>query len=167
MISMVSKMGRNLAIGLLLATTATGCNCADTRSEMSDIIHEDARVANRVFTPSRHDTELEFSAFNTGSFGVSYSGNPGLHIGNNLQVSSVEVPEKYAVVFECQHGGFISQGSDLRHQSLYEKLKGVGVVDVTYRELFKATYQDLDKDGKKELTSRVLVGYDFLDAVPR
>jgi len=156
-----------MAASALLAATLGGCNCAETRSEESEIMHEDAKVANCVHTPPTHDSKLELTAFGVGMMGQSYSGNTGLRVGDNYQISQIDVPDKYAVVFECPHGGFISQGIDLRHQTLYDKLKPhVGQpVDVTFRELFRVTYQDLDKDGKKEVTSRVLVGYDFLDAV--
>lgn|GEM_PF-1222149 len=146
--------------------------CKDVQLEASAILHEDATVIAKIYTPSRHESELGMKAMNLagegfGSISMDYGGNIGMGIGNGLQISEVDVPEKYGAVFRCQHGEFTSEGSDERHKTLYNKLKEGENVDVTYNEIYRATYDDVNKDGKKELTERVLVGYDFLDAQPK
>ena len=39
-------------------------------------------------------------------------------------------------------------------------------VQVTYQEMFRSTYQDIDGDGKEDLTGKTLTGYKFVDAQP-
>ena len=102
-----------------------------------------------------------------GSISMDYNGDIGIGIGSGLQISSNEVPEKYGVVFKCQHGTFTSQGSDERHKELYNKLQNNQGVDVTYKEIYRTTYDDIDGDGKNDLVERVLTGFDFLDANPK
>lgn len=81
--------------------------CQEVRREYSDTLHEDAMIVETVYTPSRHDSKVGLTAFNAGLTGVDYSGNFGIRLGGGLQISSVTVPEKFAVVFKCQHGQFI------------------------------------------------------------
>src|SRR3989339_741911 len=154
------------AIGL------TGCK--EIKTEVSNVLHEDAIVITKIYTPSRHDTDIELKAMNlmeeeegVGSVSMDYDGDFGIGIGNGLQISSSEVPEKYGVVFKCQHGTFTSQGSDERHKELYRKLQDNQGVDVTYKEIYRTTYDDIDGDGKNDLVERVLTGFDFLDANPK
>lgn len=146
-------------------------SCKEIKQEVSEVLHEDATIVNTVFTPSTHRAEVGMAAIGgkTGSIGIDFSGNVGIGLGNGLQISSVTVPEKFAVVFECKHGGFISQGTDIRHKDLYERFKERkgSEVDVTYKEIYRVTYDDVDKDGKKEVIERVLVDYDFLNALPK
>jgi len=40
-------------------------------------------------------------------------------------------------------------------------------VNVTYEEIYRSTYKDVDGDGKKDLVSKVSAGYKFLDANPK
>lgn len=156
-----------LAAGL--AVGMSGCDRRENRTEISDTLHEDAVVVTRIYTPSRHNTEVGLRAINidgdgAGSIGIDFSGNTGIGIGGGLQISSSTVPEKYGAVFKCKHGIFTSQGSDKRHKNLYDKLQGVQEVDVSYNEIYLSTYEDRNGDGKKELIERKLIDYDFIDA---
>ncbi len=161
-----------LAAGLALGAI-TGCKEGKkVKIEISDVLHENATVITRIYTPSRHDTKLGFRAIKmggkeTGSIGIDYGGDIGVGIGSGVQISSSTVPERYGAVFKCQHGTFTSQGSDKRHKDLYEKLQDGQEVDVTYKEIYRETYDDIDGDGKKDLVERVLTGFDFLDANPK
>ena len=163
---------RNILYGAAMGVGLLAGACKDVRTEKSAVLHEDAVVAARIYTPSTHDTQIGFKAFNmvgsgAGSLSMDYDGNMGVGIGNGLQISSVTVPENYGVLFQCQHGNFTSQGPDARHQILYQQLHDGQKVDVLYQEIYQATYDDTNDDGKKELLERVLVDFDFLDAQPK
>ncbi|MBI2451807.1 hypothetical protein HYV50_01875 [Candidatus Pacearchaeota archaeon] len=131
-----------------------GCNAPVTKVESSEILHEDAAVVDIVYTPSRHGSGSGFG--------------PTIDSGGNIGISfsdvSVDIPEKYAVVFKCQHGKFVVQGTNQYYRDLWERFTEGQEVDVTYREVFRNTYQDIDKDGKKDLIKRELIDYDFIDA---
>jgi len=139
---------------LLSSSFVLGCSGRETRREVSDILHEDAIVVDVVYTPSRHGSGAGLGPT------IDFDGN----IGISFSSVSVNIPEKYAVVFKCEHGKFISAGTDARHKELWERLQEGQDVDVTYREIFESTYEDIDKDGKKDLIKRKLIAYDFLDA---
>lgn len=137
-----------------------GCDRVET--EQSKIIHEDALIMETVYTPSRHDTDLGLRAIGSGAgtIGIDFGGNVGIGIGSGLQISSVEIPEKFAVVFKCQHGKFI-----VERKEVYKKLKGQDgkAVDVSYTEVYRTTYKKQD-DGKEHVIKRVLIKYHFIDA---
>lgn len=161
--TMKKTLASIIGAGLMLAA-----GCKEIRIEESSVLHEDATVTEKIYSPSRHDPELGFTAVKMGnSFGVDYGGNFGLSIGGGLQISSSEVPENYGVVFRCKHGSFTSQGSDDRHKNLYNKLETNQLADVTYKEIYRATYEDIENSRNHKLTSRVLTGFDFLDAQPK
>lgn len=127
-------------------------------TEYSQVLYEDAVVSDVVYSPSRHGSGSGIGPT------MDFDGNMGLAITS----TNVRIPEKYAVVFECEHGKFISEGTDTRHKDLWNKLKEGMEVEVSYREKFQATYgKDNDGDGERDLVSRELVGYDFIDAVPK
>lgn len=97
---------------------------------------------------------------------MDFGGNVGIGIGNGLQLSSVEVPERFGVAFKCKHGSFTSEGVDLRHKDLYNKFKEGDKVNISYKEIYRVTYKDKNNDGKKEVVERALIKLDFLDATP-
>jgi len=128
-----------------------------THIEYSNVLQEDAEVVDVVYSPSRHGSGAG------PSFGMDMDGNPTM----GLAVTSVSIPEKYAVVFKCQHGKFIVEGTDNEHKDLWERMVEGQDVDVTYKEIYEATYKDLNNDGKRDLVERKLVKYDFLNAQPK
>ena len=144
------------SIGLIPLLLAS-CNRIETKTELSDVLNENAIVAETVYSPSRHGSGSGIGPT------MDFDGNIGIGISS----VSVNIPEKYAVVFKCQHGKFISEGTDQRHKDLWQRLIEGQEVTVTYKEIFESTYQDTDGDGKKEVTNRKLIGYDFLDAQPK
>lgn len=131
--------------------------CQEVKREFSDTLHEDAVIIETVYTPSRHNSELGLTLIKTGPIGMDFGGNFGIRLGSGLQISSVTVPEKFAIVFKCQHGQFI-----ITRKEVYEKLKNHKgkAVDVAYREIYRTTYET--KSGKKQVVERVLVDYNFL-----
>jgi hypothetical protein len=147
-----------MRIALVLATLFT-VGCVDIRQEYSETIQEDAVIENVIYTPSRHETELGFTALKSGPFGMDYGGNVGMRIGKHLQVNNVTVPEKFAVVFKCRHGQFI-----VGRKEVYERFKDAKgtTVEVSYREVYRTRYE---KEGDtSKVVERSLVDYDFLDA---
>lgn len=160
----MNKLQKILGVGI--ATVAlplwlAGCDfirsLPETRTEYSKVLHEDAKVVDVVYTPSRHG----------GGIGPSFGMTSGGDAAVGLAVTSVNIPEKYAVVFKCQHGKFIVEGEDKEHKNLWGRLQEGQEVDVTYKEIYEATYMDANKDGKKEYIERKLIKYDFLDAKPK
>ena len=141
--------------------------CKDIKTEKSDVMHEEGKVIVATHSPSRHDINIGKKMMdNPLDLGATdYSGRSGIAVGN-VVISHTEVPEKFGVVFQCQHGEFTIEGSKPKHKALYNKLIGWQgkKVDITYMEMYRVTYEDKDEDGIKEETERVLVDLDFLDA---
>lgn len=124
-----------LATALFL--TLLLCGCGETFTKDAT---EPATVVDVVYTPSNHGSGL----------GLDMTGKGG------ISLVEVDVAEKYAVVFECQHGKFIVQGE--KGSNAYKqwtKLKTGQNVIVSYQEKY-------EKDDEKVK----LVGYHFLDASP-
>jgi hypothetical protein len=164
-ITMISK---KMLVPLLATTLVLATGCKKIVREISEVLHEDATVIERIYSPSRHDLGVGVTALKVGdSFGVDYGGDFGLNIGHGLQVSASEVPENYGVLFRCKHGCFTSQGSDDRHKRLYNRLQTNQLVDVTYKEIYRTTYEDIEGSKEHKVTQRVLTGFDFLEAIPK
>jgi hypothetical protein len=113
------------------------------RTERTGIMHEDASVEDTIFQPSQHGSGTAYDL--TGKGGLS--------------VTSVDIPEKYALIFKCQHGKFVIQGTGERYKALWKRLSKGQKVDVSYQEVYRVYKSD---DGKQP--GRVLEKYDFLDA---
>jgi len=134
---------------LFLAFSACG-PWEDTVKENSEILEEDAVVVDLVYTPSRHGD---------GS-GV------GLTTGGDLAFvsTSVDIPEKFAIVFKCQHGKFIIDCNTPERKKLWIDLDEGQKVKVKYREVWKVKYEIYKK--QKKMLSRTLKDYWFLTAEP-
>lgn len=154
-------MGKTLVTLALLGTLAlggSGCkNCGEKAwssyaEEESGVIYEDAIVSETVYSPSRHGSDLAPT--------IDITGEGGLGVA----IVDVQIPEKYAIVFKCQHGKFIVEGTDRKHKELWGRFNRGDSVTVSYKEMYKSTYKDTDCDGKKELIHKSLIGYDFLEA---
>ena len=144
----MKKLGMVLSLLLVIGF----CGCQRTKTEYSETMYESAVVEDVIYTPSQHSTTV------SPTVRVDMDGD--LHTG--LAVTSVSVPEKYSVVFHCEHDTkFIIQGTDQRHKALWQKVQRGQTVTVSYREVYKTVY-----DGE-ELISRDLIDYDFLDVKPR
>jgi hypothetical protein len=126
-------MKRLFAIALLIVL----CGC--THEERKDKT-EPGKVVDLVYTPSTHGDGV----------GMDMTGKGG------ISIVSVDVQEKYAVVFECQHGKFIVQGDkDSPAHAEWQKLHKDEPVIISYQEIF-------DVDDKTK--TAVIKGYHFLDA---
>jgi hypothetical protein len=171
-------------IFLSLAIAATLTNCTDVRTETSELKHEKSTVVTLIYSPSKHETKITRTAYNdlnTNSlldedddFGLSpivntgtdYDGNQGIKISKNHQITNTTIPEKYGVVFQCEHGTFTVEGSEQKHRVLYHKLYNStrDTVDILYKEQYFVTYEEDKATGKKVETKRVLNKLDFIDA---
>ncbi len=169
---------------LSLAIAATLVSCTDVRTESSELKHEKATVVTMIYSPSQHKTEITRTAYNnlnTNSIldedddlgiapvlktGTDYDGNEGIKIGKNHQITSTTIPEKYGVVFQCEHGTFTIEGSKDKYRVLYHKLYNSvrDTVDILYKEEYLVTYEEDKATGKKVETKRVLNRLDFIDA---
>ena len=74
--------------------------------------------------------------------------------------TTVKVPDRFAVAFECQHGKFLIQddGADSRAGQLWKKLKKGDEVNIRYKEVF---YVVPAEESRKKLDR-----YEFVDADP-
>lgn len=147
-------------------------SCNDTKLEKSETLHEKAVIVNVLYSPSQHNTEITRTAYHDPmgqdfggiSYGVDYNGNSGIKVGKNMQITSTTIPEKYGVVFQCEHGTFSIDGSNPKYKILYDKLnRNVGdTVDVLYQEEYLLTFET--KNDVRTQVSRVLNRLDFIDA---
>jgi hypothetical protein len=149
---------KNFTLLFSFVFTICVCGCDRVEIEQSTILHEDAVVVDTIYTPSRHDTEVGLTAIKMGGMGMDFGGDVGMRLGGGLQVSNVEVPEEFAVVFKCKHGKFI-----VERKEIYDKVKGGEGknVDVSYTEVYRVTYKK--KDGKEHVINRVLTKYHLVD----
>ncbi len=143
-----------LVLAGTLAITGIGCNQQREVEEKSDLFYEDAVVSETVYSPSKHGSGT----------GVGPTFNMDGDIGISITSVSVDVPEKYAVVFKCKHGKFIIEGKGKKYKELWGRFESGDSVSVSYKEVYKSTYKDTNDDGKEELIKKSLVDYDFLDA---
>jgi hypothetical protein len=153
----------NLVLITGIASYTIGCSSWPyTKRETSQDLHETAIVEDAFFMPSRHGS--------SSGLGYDLTGEGGLSVHSG----SVNLPEKYAVVFKCQHGKFIIEeegksaqeknGKEISTRELWEKLSKGDTVDVTYREIYDVHYEDTNDDGKCEPVDSSFVDYDFIDA---
>jgi hypothetical protein len=149
----------------LVSIIALFSSCEDVREESSNVMNERAVVVTTLYSPSEHHTDITPTAFDHGILvGTDYNGNQGIRLSKNLQITSTTIPEKYGVVFQCQHGTFTIEGSDQKYRILSQKLiRSVGdTVNILYKEQYSVTYEK--KDGLTREIRRVLRKLDFVDA---
>ncbi len=151
------KTLRNILTGALAVATA-GCTENSeynfTKEESSEILNEPAVVSEVVYNPSKHGSGMGPT--------ISLSGKVG------MAFTSVTIPEKYAVVFKCQHGKFIIEGEDQRHKDLWGRFDQGDSVRVSYKEMYQSEYHHFPSKSQKQdsLVKRTLVDFDFIDAKP-
>ncbi len=174
------RMKKVLAVLSVLVLGFFLTSCDPVREQSGDL-REKGVVVNLIYTPSKHEMHLGktmmsmMSDYNNPLGGVDVNGDRGIVVGNingeTVQISESTVPEKYGVVFQCEHGrtfciqGDNNEGDVSKYKILYDKLNGHvnDSVYITYQEIYDVTYEKND-DGKKVETKRVLVDLDFIDA---
>lgn len=137
-----------LIVGVLLLAllgSLSACDFAVTRYGPN--LTEEATVADLAYIPSGHGSGV----------GVGFT------TGGNMAVTStsVDIPERYAVVFHCPHGKFVVEGGQYR--GLWMRLREGQAVTVHYRHV-----QECRKvDGVIQEDTCRTVDLDFLDATAR
>lgn len=118
--------------------------CYET--EYSAVLNEPATVVDVIFSPSNHGDGV--------GIGFDMSGKGGM----SVVPVDVDIPAKYAIVFQCKHGKFVIDRNQEQAKEMWGRLKRDQRVMITYREKYHSTY----KDGK--MVSKELVKYDFIHA---
>lgn len=126
-----------LTVALMLATA-----CDIPKTEYSDVMTEKGTVFDTTYIPKGHGKDT--------AIGFSHSANGG-NGGITITPVDIKIPERFAVVFKCQHGKFVIDGK--KAKDLYSRLDPGDEVVIKYREVYKVT-----SNGKS------LVDLDFIDA---
>jgi len=124
----------------IVALSVFGTDC--TSIERSDPMKEDVVVADVVYTPSRHGS------------GIGVGPTTGSQGGMAIVVTSIDIPEVKAIVFQCKHGKFI-----IKDSVLWERLKEGQEAVALYQEI----YEVKGKEG--EVKERKLVKYHLLNVL--
>lgn len=150
-----------LVLALFIFTNSACGPYKKTEIARSDILEEDAMVVDLVYTPSQHGSGVGAGP------SIDMTGEGGLGIA--IVSVSVDIPEKYAIVFKCQHGKFIIECNTPGRKELWQKLDEGQKVKVKYKEVYELVYliyKDENKKKVKELVEKRLKKYDFLTAEP-
>lgn len=122
----------------LLCGLLVGCNWP--KRENGPALTEQGEIYDTLFVPSGHGRQMA-TGFNLGKGG-----------GVTIAPINVTIPERYAIVFKCQHGKFVIDGD--QGKELYERFSKGEQVTIFYNEVFRIT---------KESTN--MVDLHFIDAV--
>jgi len=151
-----------LVAGITFGATAQ----PEMKNETSDVMHETATVVARIYHPAQEETTENLTIINIGPIGIDAEGRSGLSIGG-ITYASEELPEQYEIIFRWKNGTLTSKGGEKQHKELYEKLREGQEVDLAYKELYRTTYDDIDRDGKQDLIEKLVTGYSIIDANPK
>ena len=151
--------GRLAMCGLFASTLLlAGCEYSVHEDKMSAELSESAEVADLVYTPANHGANISPTVHMTGEG----------DLGFGMAFTSVDIPARYAVVFQCQHGKFIIQDDQVKAKELWGRLKSGQHVTVRYKEVYREEFQVTadwrDRQQSKKLTARKLQRYSFIDA---
>jgi hypothetical protein len=131
---------------LFFLASCTNTNSTHTAKEYSEILIEKGTVEDLVFTPKNHGDDL----------------SPGMTMSGKLTVSftSIDIPEKYAVVFKCHDHGvkFVIQDNQEKAKEMWNRLKRDQEVTIYYKNVYEVTYQN------DSVTERKLIDLEFVDA---
>ena len=133
-------MNRSILISIILLCTFTACKKYATES--SEVLTEQGVVLALSYMPKNHGSGL----------GPAFSLSDG---SMSLAVTSVSMPEKYAVVFRCSHGSFVVESGA---KELFSNLQTGQEVTIEYRE----RYRIVTENG--QILSKNITGYDFITA---
>jgi len=137
-----------LSLLSMLLINLVGCG-PGSQLEHSDVMTENGRVSKLIYVPSGHGSDVAVG-FNTGKDG-----------GMTFTPIDIDIPARYGVVFECEHGSFAIEGE--KWESLWRSLKEGDRVEIQYREIYEV---DLTK-AKDHPGYRRFRKLDFLGATKR
>lgn len=128
-----------------IALAAALCGCDDMpKTEYGPTLTEEGEIYDTAYVPAGHGSDTAVG-FNTGKGG-----------GVTITPVSIDIPERYAVVFKCQHGKFVIAGE--KAKGLYQRFERGDKCTIEYREVIRVEM----KDGRE--ASRRVYDLDFLDA---
>ena len=130
-----------LAAGLA-ASLFTGCVRKESRTELSDILHQNANVV-RMEHRNRWMQSIP------------------MRVGKITTIQYIHHPERNIIVLDGE------VDFEINNKEIYGRFKEGDYADVLYRESYKLTFEDLNGDGVKEQTGKTLTGYEFVDAQKR
>jgi hypothetical protein len=137
-----------MLVGLvLLVLVAMLYGCRYDVTQYGPTLTEEAKVVDLAYVPAGHGS----------SSSVGYSTSGDVTFGGG----SVDIPARYAIVFECSHGRFVVEGE--QHAALWRRLREGQTVSVRYREVQRCESEDGDPLPNTCRTYDL----DFLDALPR
>lgn len=110
--------------------------------EYSTPMTEVGRVSKLIFVPSGHGSDV--------AIGISSKGDPA------VVPVDIDIPARYGIVFECDHGSFAIEGE--KWADLWKSLKEGDEVLIQYREVYEV-------DLTKPKSERRFKKLDFLGAV--
>lgn len=135
-------------MGLLVLGVLLAVGCDDVRQERSVEKTESANVVDLCYMPANHGEGL--------GVGTGFTSNGEMAV--SVTPVSVDIPAKYAVVFECQHGKFVIENDQAKAREMWGRLKRDQKVTVRYKEVWDVKYEE-----NKEV-SRAFKKFDFIDA---
>lgn len=118
-----------------LASAAVLLLACDKRYEGPPLT-ENAVVADSIYSPATHTSGV------------------GFNTKGNLRIDSYDTDPIWVVVFECEHGKFVKEGSHDDDKRLWERMKKGSKVTIRYAEKIRE-----DSNGRRHL-----VGYHFIEA---
>lgn len=133
-----------IRVAAIVVLLLSGCE-APSRLEATAPTTESGRVSKLVYVPSGHGSDTAVG-YNFGKGG-----------GMTLTPIDVNIPARYGIVFECQHGSFAIEGR--KWEALWKSLREGQEVEISYRTVYSV------KSGQ---TSDVKTFFklDFLGATP-
>jgi len=144
MTNLINKITK-LSTFLILAGSLNSCDY--TKTEQSEILYEKGKVITTLYNQKHSDSEI----------------GAGMTTGGDLVVTSnsIDIPEKWGVVFKCEHGNkFPIMGKGEEYKKLWKELEEGDSVKISYKENYKIIY-DYKTDKPK---SKELIDYDFINA---
>lgn len=136
-------MNMNRKAGWLFAAVSLFCGGCDLpQTQYSAELTESGTVQDTVFAPKGRGSDTTVG-FNTGNGG-----------GVTITPVNITIPERYAIVLECERGKFVIDGKTGKR--LYQTLKRGDNVTIRYREVYRVTKTETN-----------LVGLYFVDATKR
>lgn len=106
---------------IIIAALAALLLCSCYKTEYGPVQSEPGTVKQLTYVPAGHGS-------GTG-VGFSASGNAV------VTMNSVDIPARYGIVFECQHGTFAVDG----HEKLWKQLREGQEVTIRYRVEYRVT----------------------------
>lgn len=140
---------RNKSTPYILATGVAAtvlAGCKDTKTELSEILHDEATIESKQYVVHPDDDQF----------------NWGIVFGSPSAAVILSEYKHYYIVFQSKKIRF-----NVYNKELFNRFNTNDIADVTYREVYRLTYDDIDGDGKTDLVNKVLTDYKFLDAQPK